>query len=122
MECGFRPRDRDRTTEMMEQRQVGFGPKWRGVGLQREGGFYGHPVNRWSIKRSPKDTKLDRRSTGSKPRPHVKPRSIPRNFNTRTKKKGRNDHRRGTKRRNAKRTTGKMLGCMRRTRMQMRCT
>src|SRR3954469_15175637 len=77
MESGFRPRDRDRTTEMMEGVQVGFGPLWRGVGLQRERGFYGHPVNRWSIKRSPNDTKLDRRSTGSKPRPHVKPRPIP---------------------------------------------
>src|SRR3954462_6889512 len=39
MECGFRPHDRDRTTEMMEQRYVGFGPKWRGVGLQRERAF-----------------------------------------------------------------------------------
>src|SRR3954464_14524495 len=51
----------------------------------------GDSGNRWSIKRSPNDTKLDRRSTGSKPRPHVKPRSIPRKFkfpNTKEKQKG----------------------------------
>ena len=47
-----------------------------GVGLQREGGFYGYPVNRWSIKRPPKGTKLDRRSTGAIPRPLDKPRAI----------------------------------------------
>src|SRR3954463_3886495 len=84
---------------------MGFGPKWRGVGLQRERGFYGHPVNRWSIKRSPNDTKLDRRSTGSKPRPHVKPRSIPRKFNTRSRRNVKRGRRRTWERRIAKRTT-----------------
>ena len=39
MRCGFQPRDRDRTTESMEGSLLGFGPLWRGVGLQREGGF-----------------------------------------------------------------------------------
>ena len=39
MECGFRPHDRDRTTESMEGSLLGFGPLWKGVGLQRERGF-----------------------------------------------------------------------------------
>ena len=67
MRCGLRPRDRDRTTEMMERVLVGFGPTWRGVGLQHTRGLFGPSVNRWSIKRSPNGTKLDRRSTSSKP-------------------------------------------------------
>ena len=54
----------------------------RGVGLQGEGGFYGYPVNRWGIKRTPNGTKLDRRSTDAIPRPLGKPRAIPRKFNT----------------------------------------
>ena len=57
----------------------------RGVGLQREGGFYGFPVNRWSTKRTPNGTKLDRRSTDAIPRPLGKPRVIPRKFNARTR-------------------------------------
>ena len=80
MENGFRPHDRARTTESMEGSLL----SWRGVGLQREGGFYGYPVNRWSTKRPPNGTKLDRRSTGAIPRPLGKPRAIPRKFNTRT--------------------------------------
>ena len=44
-------------------------------------GLYGSPVNRWSIKRTPNGTKLDRRSTGAIPRPLGKPRAIPRKFN-----------------------------------------
>ena len=63
-----------------------FGPLWKGVGLQREGGFCGYPVNRWSTKRPPNGTKLDRRSTGAIPRPLGKPRAIPRKFNTRSQK------------------------------------
>ena len=39
MEHGFRPHDRDRTTESMKGSLLGFGPLCRGVGLQREGGF-----------------------------------------------------------------------------------
>ena len=60
---------------------MGFGPLWKGVGLQREGGFYGYPVNRWSTKRPPNGTKLDRRSTGAIPRTLGKRRAIPRMFN-----------------------------------------
>ena len=60
---------------------MGFGPLWKGVGLQDKRGFYGSPVNRWSIKRPPNGTKLDRRSTGVIPRPLGKTRSIPRKFN-----------------------------------------
>ena len=67
---------------MMEKVLVGFGPTWRGVGLQHTRGLFGPSVNRWSIKRSPNGTKLDRRSTGSKPRPLGKSRSNPRMFNT----------------------------------------
>ena len=62
---------------------MGFGPLWRGVGLQRERGVSGYAVNRWSIKRPPNGTKLDRRSTGAIPRPLGKTRSIPRMCNTR---------------------------------------
>ena len=87
----------------MERVLVGFGPKWKGVGLQHTRGLLGPSVNRWSIKRSPNGTKLDRRSTGSKPRPLGKSRSNPEMFKPHTRKKGRNDHRRRTKHRNAKR-------------------
>ena len=67
MRSGFRPRDCDRTTESMEGSLLGFGPLWRGVGLQHKEGFYGYPVNRRSIKR---------------------PRSISRMFLTRSRKQG----------------------------------
>ena len=86
IEHNFRPRDRDRMTEMMEGVLVGFGPLWRGVGLQHTRGLYGSSVNRWSIKRSPNGTKLDRWSTGSKERPHDNSWSNPKMFNTRTQK------------------------------------
>ena len=71
----------------MEIVLVGFGPVWRGVGLQHTRGLFGPSVNRWSIKRSPNDTKLDRRSTGSKPRPLGKSRSNPEMFNPHTRRK-----------------------------------
>ena len=86
MRHGFRPHDRDRTTKSMEGSLLGFGPDWRGVGLQDKRGLYGSPVNRWSIKRPPNGTKLDRRSTGGVPRPLGKTRSIPRTFNTRSQR------------------------------------
>ena len=44
------------------------------------------PVNRWSIKRTPNGTKLDRRSSGGVTRPLGKSRSILRKFNTRSRK------------------------------------
>ena len=75
---------------VIERPRAWSGVRWvlghfgRGVGLQRERGFCGYPVNRWSTKRPPNDTKLDRRSTGAIPRPLDKPRSIPRTFNTQT--------------------------------------
>ena len=93
MRSGFRPHDRDRTTESMEGVWMGFGPLWRGVGLQDKRGFWGYPVNRWSIKRSPNSTKLDRRSTGAIPRPLGKPRSIPRTFNTRSQQETKGERR-----------------------------
>ena len=86
MRCGFWPRDRDRTSERMEGVWMGFGQPWRGVGMQHTRGLYGSPVNRWSIKRTPNGTKLDRRSTGGIPRLLGKSRSIPRMFNTRSQK------------------------------------
>ena len=118
MEHGFRPRDRDQTAESMEGSFLGFGPLWKGVGLQRERGVSGYAVNSWSIKRPPNGTKLDRRSTGAIPRPLGKPRSIPRKFNTHSQRETKGDRRRAWERRIAKRTTGKRLRCMRRTRMQ----
>ena len=57
--------------------------------LQHTKGLCSCPVNRWSIKRPPNGMKLDRRSTGAIPRPLGKPRSIPRMFNTRTRKETR---------------------------------
>ena len=85
MRSGFRPRDRDRTTESMEGSWMGFGPLWKGVLLQCQNGLRGYPVNRWSTKRPPNGTKLDRWSTGGIPRPLDKTRSIPRKFDTRTR-------------------------------------
>ena len=54
--------------------------------MQHTRGLFGPSVNRWSIKQSANGTKLDRRSTGSKPRTHDKSRSNPKTFNTRTRK------------------------------------
>ena len=94
MRHGFRPHDRDRTAESMEGVRMGFGPLWRGVGLQDKRGFYGYPVNLWSIKRTPNGTKLDRRSTGGIPRPLGNSRSIPRMFNTRSQQETKGGHQR----------------------------
>ena len=94
MRCGFRPHDRDRTTYSMEESLVGFGLFREGVLLQHTEGICGYPVNRWSTKRPPNGTKLDRWSTGGIPRPLDKPRSIPRMFDTRSRKKTRGVHRR----------------------------
>ena len=122
MRCRFRPHDRDRTTYSMEESLVGFGLFREGVLLQHTNGLCGYPVNPRSTKRPPNGTKLVRWSTGGIPRPLDKPRSIPRMFDTHLRKKTRGVRRRRWECRIAKRTTGKMLGCMRRTRMQMQCT
>ena len=87
MRCGFRPHDRDRTTYSMEESLVGFGLVREGVLLQHTEGICGYPVNRWSTKRPPNGTKLDRWSTGGIPRPLDKPRSILRMFDTCSRKK-----------------------------------
>ena len=63
-----------------------FGPLWKGCWAAKREGLYGYPVNRWSTKRPPNETKLDRWSTGGIPRPLDKTRSIPRTFNTRSQK------------------------------------
>ena len=39
MRSGFRPHDRDRTTESMEGVWMGIGPLWRGVGLHTKEAF-----------------------------------------------------------------------------------
>ena len=39
MRSGFRPHDHDRMTESMEGVRMGFGPLWRGVGLQQKRAF-----------------------------------------------------------------------------------
>ena len=118
MRSGFRPHDRDRTTESMDGVWMGLGPLWRGVGLQRERGVSGYVVNRWSTKRTPNGTKLDKRSTGGIPRPLGKPRSIPRAFNTRSRK----ENKRGAPEEvgvpDCKTDNGEMLECKKRTRMQ----
>ena len=61
-----------------------LGGLFEGVLGCKERGVSGFAVNRWSIKRTPNGTKLDRRSIGAIPRPLGKPRSIPRLFNTRS--------------------------------------
>ena len=66
-----------------------IGPFWRGVGLQHTRDFCGYPANRWSIKRPPNGTKFDRRSPGGISRPLGKSHSIPRTFNTRSRKETR---------------------------------
>src|SRR3954471_4189451 len=70
---------------------MGYWAVLEGFWLQHTRGLHGYPVNRWSIKRPPNDPKLDRRSTGAIPRPLDKPWSIPRKFNTRTRKKAKGD-------------------------------
>ena len=89
MRCGFRPHDRDRTTESMEGRLDGFWATLEGVLGCTQKRFYGSPVNRWSIKLTPNDTKFDRRSTDGVPRPLGKSQSIPRTFNTHSRKEAR---------------------------------
>ena len=84
MRCGFCPHDRDRTIESMEVSWMGYWAVLEGCWDAHKRGIYGYPVNRWSIKRTPNGTKLDRRSTGGVPRPLGKPLSIPRMFNTRS--------------------------------------
>ena len=39
MRCGFHPHDLDRTTESMDGVWMGFGPLWRGVGMQTKEAF-----------------------------------------------------------------------------------
>ena len=73
---------------------MGFGPVWKGCWAAKREGLYGYPVNRWSIKRPPNGTKLDRRSTGGKPRPLGKPQAIPRKFNTCSQREAKGERRR----------------------------
>ena len=94
MEHGFQPRDRDQTTESTEGSLLGFGPVWKGCWAAKGKGPYGYPVNRWSTKRPPNCTKLDRRSTGAIPRPLGKPRAIPRKFNTHSQRETKGGRRR----------------------------
>ena len=118
MECGFCPHDRDPTMEDMEEVWMGYWAYLEGCWAATQRGFCGYPVNRWSIKRPPNGTKLDRWSTSGVPRPLGKTRFIPRTFNTRLRKETREVRRCMWECWIAKRTTGKKLGCMRRTHMQ----
>ena len=84
MRSGFRPHDRDRTTESMEGVWIGFGPLWKGVGLQDKRGF---TVPRLTIGVSnglQMAGNLTGGLTDGVPRPLGKYRSTPRKFNTRT--------------------------------------
>src|SRR4051812_42350238 len=92
MECGFRPHDRDRTAMDMGVSKMGYWAVMEGFwAATHTRGLHSYPVNRWSIKRPPNDPKLDRRSTGVIPRHPDKPRSIPRRFNTRSRRKVKGD-------------------------------
>ena len=44
MRCGFRPHDRDRTTESMEGSLLGFGPLWKGCWAAKRKGVSGYAV------------------------------------------------------------------------------
>ena len=85
---------------MIERPRARRGVRWvlghfgRGVGQQKERGFCGYPVNRWSTKRTPNGMKLDRQSTGAIPRPLGNTRSIPRTFNTRSQRETKGERRR----------------------------
>ena len=94
MRFGFRPHDRDRMTESIEGVWMGSGPVWKGCWAAKREGLYGYAVNRWSTKRPPNGTKLDRRSTGGVPRPLEKARSISRTFNTRSQRETKGERRR----------------------------
>ena len=63
MRSGFRPHDRDRTTESMDGSLLGFGPLRRGVGLQREGAF---AITRLTVGVS-NDLQMARNLTGGLP-------------------------------------------------------
>ena len=58
MRYGFRPHDRDQTTESMEGVWMGYWAILKGCWAAHKRGFYGYPVNRWSIKRTPKARNL----------------------------------------------------------------
>ena len=68
---------------------MGYWATLEGCWAAKRRRLYGYPVNRWSTKRPPNGTKLDRRSTDAIPRPLGKPRAILRKFNTRTRKETR---------------------------------
>ena len=74
MGSGFRPHDRDRTTESMEGVWMGY---WAMVkrGWAAKRGVSGYAVNRWGIKRNPNAKKMDRGSTTLKQ--HRTPSFIP---------------------------------------------
>ena len=102
----------------MEGVWTGYWATLEGCWAAHKRGLCAYPVNRWSIKQTPNDTKLDRRSTGGVPRPLGKSWYILRKFNTLSQQEAKGVRRRTSECRIAKRTTGKMLGCMRQTCMQ----
>ena len=63
MRSGFRPHNRDRTTDSMEGSLLAFGPLWRGVGLQVKEGF---AVTRLTVGVS-NDLQMARNLTGGLP-------------------------------------------------------
>ena len=63
MECGFRPHDRDRTTESMEGTWMGFGPVWKGCWAAKRKGF---TVTRLTVG-VPNDLQIERNLTGGLP-------------------------------------------------------
>ena len=63
MKSGFRPRDRDRTTESMEGVWMGFGPVWKGCWAARRRGF---TVTRLTVG-VPNDLQMAQNLTGGLP-------------------------------------------------------
>ena len=64
MRSSFRPHDRDTAAEDMGEVWMGYWATLEGCWAATHTRPLQSPVNRWSIKRTPNGTKLDRRSTG----------------------------------------------------------
>ena len=87
MRSGFRPRDPELTTEMMGRVVLGWWAVVEGVLVLKEEVLLAHYVNRWSTKRTPNATKLDRRPTRTKTTTHDKSHVIPETLHGHTRKK-----------------------------------
>src|SRR6187399_2967315 len=87
MRSGFQPRDHNSTAEMMGRVELGCWAVVEGVLGLKEEVLLAHEVSRWSTKRTPNATKLDRRVTRTKTTSHDKAHIIPEKLHGQTRKK-----------------------------------